>query len=100
MREPRSGYGRNVGDTGPDRATVRSRVETALAAFLARQRARLVAIDPALSEVADAIDGLVLGGGKRLRPAFAYWGYRGAGGDDRDAIVTALAGLELSRPAR
>ena len=24
----------------------------------------------------------MLGGGKRLRPAFAYWGYRGAGGAD------------------
>ena len=27
----------------------------------------------------------MLGGGKRLRPAFAYWGYRGAGGVDSDA---------------
>jgi geranylgeranyl diphosphate synthase, type I len=70
-------------------------VETALAAFLCRQRARLAAIDPALAQVADAIDGLVLGAGKRLRPVFGYWGYRGAGGADRDEIVTALAALEF-----
>ena len=35
------------------------------------------------------------GGGKRLRPAFAYWGYRGAGGVDSDQVVTAVAALEL-----
>ncbi len=82
-----------------DRAALRSRVESALAAFLARQRARLAEIDPALADVSDAIDGLVLGAGrsaaKRLRPAFGYWGYRGAGGPDSHAVVTALAALEL-----
>ena len=37
----------------------------------------------------------MLTGGKRLRPAFAYWGYRGAGGADSDALVRAAASLEL-----
>jgi geranylgeranyl diphosphate synthase type I len=37
----------------------------------------------------------VLQGGKRLRPAFAYWGYRGAGGADSDPLVAALSALEL-----
>src|SRR5262249_38032656 len=36
-----------------------------------------------------------LGAGKRLRPAFAYWGWRGAGRPDCDGIVTAAASLEL-----
>jgi len=45
--------------------------------------------------VADAIEAFVMGGGKRLRPAFAYWGYRGAGGLDRDDVVGAVAALEL-----
>ncbi|MFC4589767.1 polyprenyl synthetase family protein [Sphaerisporangium corydalis] len=36
-----------------------------------------------------------LAGGKRLRPAFCYWGWRGAGGDDDPAIFTAAASLEL-----
>jgi geranylgeranyl diphosphate synthase type I len=78
-----------------DRADLRTRVEKALAAFLADQRARLVGIDDALRPVADAVDEFVLGGGKRLRPAFAYWGYRGAGGADRDEVVSAVAALEL-----
>jgi geranylgeranyl diphosphate synthase type I len=78
-----------------DQATLRARVEAALAAFLARQRDRLTAIDADLSPVAAALSDFVLGGGKRLRPAFAYWGYRGAGGADSDRVVAALASLEL-----
>ena len=78
-----------------ERAGLRPRVDKALAAFLAAQRARLLAIDDALVDVADALEAFVLRGGKRLRPAFAYWGYRGAGGIDSDHVVAALAALEL-----
>ncbi|WP_432829473.1 polyprenyl synthetase family protein [Dactylosporangium sp. CA-092794] len=79
-----------------DRAELRVRVRRALDEFLRRRRAWLADIDPvALGPVSDAIEGLVLGGGKRLRPAFAYWGYRGAGGADADAVVAAVAALEL-----
>jgi geranylgeranyl diphosphate synthase type I len=78
-----------------DRAELRSRIETALRAFLHGQRDRLAVIDPALAQVADAVEALVLGSGKRLRPAFGFWGYRGAGGPDSDGIVTALAALEF-----
>ncbi|TDB71188.1 polyprenyl synthetase family protein [Micromonospora sp. KC721] len=78
-----------------DRADLRQRVDKALAEFLAGQRARLTRVDDALVPVAEAIEAFVLGGGKRLRPAFAYWGFRGAGGVDADEVVTALAALEL-----
>jgi len=37
----------------------------------------------------------LLSGGKRLRPAFCYWGWRGAGGGEVPAIFTAAASLEL-----
>jgi geranylgeranyl diphosphate synthase type I len=78
-----------------ERAGLRPRVDKALAAFLAARRAQLLQIDEALTDVADAIEVFVLAGGKRLRPAFAYWGYRGAGGIDSDAVVTAVSALEL-----
>jgi geranylgeranyl diphosphate synthase type I len=90
-----------------DRADLRRRVRRALATFLHRQRGVLAGIDDALLPVADAIEAFVLGGGKRLRPAFAYWAYRGAGGTDRpgdavqhgedsgDVVVATLAALEL-----
>jgi geranylgeranyl diphosphate synthase type I len=80
--------------TPVDRADLRLRVEKALSSFLTRQRSRLAGIDPALEGVADAVEDFV-GGGKRLRPAFAYWGYRGAGGMDHDELVAALASLEF-----
>ena len=82
-------------DTPVDRAGLRARVEQALAGFLARQRARLVAIEPALAPVAAALEEFVLRGGKRLRPAFAYWGYRGAGGLDSAELVATVAALEF-----
>jgi geranylgeranyl diphosphate synthase type I len=78
-----------------DRAELRTRVDKALSAFLSRQRCRLAAVDDALLPVADAIEAFVLGGGKRLRPAFAYWGYRAAGGLDGDGVVAAAASLEF-----
>ncbi|NMO53125.1 polyprenyl synthetase family protein [Actinoplanes sp. TBRC 11911] len=76
-------------------AGLRPRVDKALAAFLVEQRDRLISIDPILAELSDALDEFVLGGGKRLRPAFAYWGYRGAGGADSDHLVAAVSALEL-----
>ncbi len=76
-------------------AGLRPRVDKALAAFLAIQRDRLTAIDAGLTDFAEALEDFVLGGGKRLRPAFAYWGYRGAGGTDADQVVAAVAALEL-----
>ncbi|MGC4781015.1 polyprenyl synthetase family protein [Micromonospora zamorensis] len=78
-----------------DRAGLRQRVDKALTEFLAGQRGRLAAVDDALAPVAEAIEAFVLGGGKRLRPAFAYWGFRGAGGVDGDQVLTALAALEF-----
>ncbi|MEV4512867.1 polyprenyl synthetase family protein [Dactylosporangium sp. NPDC049525] len=81
-----------------DRADLRTRVRLALGDFLQRRRSRLAEIElEALAPVADAIEAFVLQGGKRLRPAFAYWGYRGARGKDRDddAVVATVAALEL-----
>lgn len=78
-----------------DIAGLRERVEKALAAFLVQQRSLLAGIDPALDPVLDTIESFVLGGGKRLRPAFAYWGYRGAGGIDSDEVTAAVAALEF-----
>ena len=37
----------------------------------------------------------LVSGGKRLRPAFAYWGYRANGSTDNDAIVNAATSLEF-----
>ncbi|MGE5133249.1 MAG: polyprenyl synthetase family protein [Gemmatimonadota bacterium] len=73
---------------------VRGQVGEALQAFLRRQREVLLAAGDELLPGLDAIDGL-LTGGKRLRPAFCYWGWRGAGGGDCPEILAAAAALEL-----
>jgi geranylgeranyl diphosphate synthase type I len=78
-----------------DRDDLRQRVAKSLSSFLGGQGTRLDAISPSLGPVHDAIDSFLLTGGKRLRPAFCYWGWRGAGGADSDAVVTAAACLEL-----
>ena len=69
-------------------------MQKALDAFLAAQLPILDGISDELSPLTDALAELVAGG-KRLRPAFCYWGFRGAGGTDDDAIVEAAAALEL-----
>ena len=78
-----------------DRDDLRQRVGKALAEFLSRQTPRLDAISETLGPLHDAVSDFLLIGGKRMRPAFCYWGYRGAGGADSDAVVTAAACLEL-----
>jgi geranylgeranyl diphosphate synthase type I len=78
-----------------DAADLGARVRKALEAFLDRQATALDAIADDLGPVADALTEFLLDGGKRLRPAFCYWGWRGAGGADTDDVVTAAAALEL-----
>ena len=57
---------------------VRTRVNAALAAFMDGQSALLGKISPQLVPAADALRDFLLDGGKRLRPAFCYWGWRAA----------------------
>jgi geranylgeranyl diphosphate synthase, type I len=73
---------------------IRAGVSDALAAFLARQRAVLTDIGADVLPSLEAISSL-LAGGKRLRPAFCYWGWRAAGGEDCQPIFAAAAALEL-----
>ncbi|MGH8869980.1 MAG: polyprenyl synthetase family protein [Actinomycetes bacterium] len=71
-----------------------ARVQKALDSFLARQEPLLHAISEDLDALNDALRDL-LSGGKRLRPAFCYWAWRGASGAERDEAVAAAASLEL-----
>ncbi len=71
------------------------RVTDALATFLRRAEPVLTGIGPELEPVAAATREFVLAGGKRLRPAFCYWGWRGAGAGDSDGALAAAASLEF-----
>ena len=83
-----------VGSDPAQLERIRAGVSDALAAFLARQRAVLTDIGTDVLPGLDAISTL-LAGGKRLRPAFCYWGWRAAGGADCPPIFAAAAALEL-----
>ncbi len=81
-----------------DVADLRTRVQMALDAHESRQREVLA---PLGNEVAELSDGIfqLLRGGKRLRAAFLYWGYRAAGGADSDAIVRMASSMEMFQAA-
>lgn len=79
-----------------DVADLRSRVQSVVDTTISRQSVILASVSPDLVPLIEALTAL-LAGGKRLRPAFAYWGWRGAHGDAHldDQALTAAAGLEF-----
>jgi geranylgeranyl diphosphate synthase type I len=74
---------------------LRERIDVALRAFIAESVPELNTIGDELLPLTDTASRFVLDGGKRLRPAFCYWGARAVGAPDDDAIVRAAASLEL-----
>jgi geranylgeranyl diphosphate synthase, type I len=78
-------------------AALRDLVDATLSDFLAEEAVALKAADPALDTLASLARRYVLASGKRLRPTFAYWGWRGAAGSvpQLKSVLPALASLEL-----
>jgi geranylgeranyl diphosphate synthase type I len=74
-------------------------IEAELAAMLARRLAELDFLGADVAAFDDVLGGLVRGPGKRLRPAFVYWGYRAAGGaptgSDADAALRVGCAVEF-----
>jgi geranylgeranyl diphosphate synthase type I len=64
-----------AGETWPDHL-----IEAELAAMLGRRFAELDFLGADAAPFEEVLGRLVRGPGKRLRPAFVYWGYRAAGG--------------------
>lgn len=79
----------------PAALAVRGRVEDTLEAFLLACRDEMAAVEPQAGVMVDELRRLLAAGGKRVRPAFCYWGHRAAGGEDAEPIVRAAASLEL-----
>ncbi|AZA13961.1 polyprenyl synthetase family protein [Corynebacterium choanae] len=79
---------------------IRSAVETNLASFLHDRREELAPIDGFISDVAEDIIAFVTGGGKRMRPLFAWTGFVAATGEQEplerpEAVLRAVSALEL-----
>ncbi|GIH11097.1 geranylgeranyl pyrophosphate synthase [Rhizocola hellebori] len=65
--------------------------------FVGDEVAALLALDPALEPLTGAAMNAVFAGGKRMRPTFAYWGWRSVAGPSasQERVLPALAALEL-----
>lgn len=80
----------------PSLAAVGARAVARVLELLDTEITRWRSVAPVLAEPLGRLRELVAAGGKRLRPAFAAWGYAGAGGSiDERAVVDAGAALEL-----
>ncbi|MEX2100232.1 MAG: polyprenyl synthetase family protein [Acidimicrobiia bacterium] len=91
LRAPVPGMGQpmslvEIGDRTDDR----------IVSMLDAEILRWTAVAPEMAEPLATLRGLVSAGGKRLRPAFCYWSFVGAGGEPNDAAVVDVgAALEL-----
>ena len=75
---------------------IAERVEARMLEVVDAEIARWAAVDADLAEPLASLRSLIVAGGKRLRPAFCYSAFVGAGGDaDADIVVDASAALEL-----
>jgi len=80
----------------PEIRVVADSVERRLREVIDAEIERWAAVDPDLADPLEALGRLVLGGGKRLRPAFCHWAFVGAGGDPATgSTVDAGAAFEL-----
>lgn len=78
----------NTYEPSPD--ALRSLVDRRLQEVLVQRGRELSEAAPLVDEIRRIIEA----GGKRLRPAFCYWGFRAAGGDGPE-VLDAAAALEL-----
>lgn len=96
---PRAGSLRPDPDHDPDH-DLASAVGAVLDGYLTLRREEAARIsDRFAADIADRLIDLVRRGGKRLRPAFLWWGWRTGGGrpgdGDAEAVLRAAAALEL-----
>jgi geranylgeranyl diphosphate synthase type I len=83
-----------VGINPLDANGLRERIQSNLDDFVSEHRTLMVKVSPDTLPLIESLEGLLVGG-KRLRPAFAFWGFRAAGGQDSEEVVRACASLEF-----
>jgi geranylgeranyl diphosphate synthase type I len=78
---------------------VRSQLEPVLKGYLRDRRAELATMHASAAVLVDEMVRLDRAGGKRLRPALAYWSHRAAGGEPGEPILRVGVALELLQTA-
>jgi geranylgeranyl diphosphate synthase, type I len=92
----RKGCPLSVDAAAPSAVELARAVTDQLRDYLRDRRRDSAYIGTEYAELTAALEEFVLRGGKRVRPAFAYWGWRAVAGRDADpGILRLFAGLEL-----
>ena len=73
---------------------IRPQIQEIIDEFLEEQKPILDGVSPAAGQMVDFAKEF-LSGGKRLRAAFCYWGYKASGGSDEEEILRAASALEF-----
>ncbi|MEU6223148.1 polyprenyl synthetase family protein [Streptomyces sp. NPDC047042] len=81
-----------------EHARLRKRIDQVLHGFVTEEAQALADIDVSLAPVAEQLHSATVHG-KRLRAAFCYWGWRGAGQPDSEELVRAACAVELVHAA-
>jgi len=71
-------------------------IDRKLAEYFAERIKQAEELDDLAVQSAKNVRDLTLAGGKRLRAAFMYWGYKAAGGKDDEKIIEASMSIELT----
>lgn len=83
----------------PDIHQLPDAVRSVLAEFLEGRREKVANIGEPVSRAVSYLEDFVLGGGKRIRPLYAWAGFLGAGGlngpEDPQAVLRAISSLEF-----
>lgn len=99
MPSPIAAGQRLAAQAAPTDAGLGAGIEAALAGYLATRESDTNGIDPVFAQATQSLSRFVLSGGKRIRPTFAWWGWRGAGGasggPEAPAVLRAISALEL-----
>ena len=86
----------SVDTAAPSAIELASAVTDQLREYLKERRSHCAYIGTDYAELTAALEEFVLRGGKRLRPAFAYWGWRAVADREADpSILRFFAALEL-----
>ena len=74
----------------------KKRLDVYLKEYFTQKNKQAQKIDPIAVQVVEVIEKFVLSGGKRIRPALAYYSYLAAGGKDGEHIIKASMSIELA----
>lgn len=73
----------------------KKKIDKELASFFNFKISQVEEIDPKATFLVKQIKDLTMRGGKRLRPAFLYYGFRACGGEDERAVFPYCLAIEL-----